>query len=175
MNSLEQVQIPEQLQESEQTQSFLDKIFSSDYTLYAVEFLLLCMNIAIIIIAMKFCRRFGSAVFHFLLSFLLPFVYLIYKLFTEECDVIPKKVLGILLGVYILLMILLIYIYRKNKSKNRLDYLNKLFEEKQQQEQINIETKTKTATANNENKQYQQYLQRKKDEAEGIIYGTITE
>ena len=172
MNSLEQVQIPEQLQESEQNQSFLDKIFSSDYALYAVEFLLLCMNIAIIIIAMKFCRRFGSAVFHFLLSFLLPFVYLIYKLFTEECDVIPKKVLAILLGVYILLVILLIYIYRKNKSKNRLNYLNNLFKEKQQQEQVNTEKTNNTAK---ENKQYQQYLQRKKDEAEGIIYGTITE
>ena len=130
------------------------------------------MNIAIIIIAMKFCRRFGSAVFHFLLSFLLPFVYLIYKLFTEECDVIPKKVLGILLGVYILLVILLIYIYRKNKSKNRLNYLKNLLKEKQQQEQVNTE---KTNNTTNENKQYQQYLQRKKDEAEGIIYGTITE
>jgi len=172
MNSLEQVQIPEQLQESEQTQSFLDKIFSSDYTLYAVEFLLLCMNIAIIIIAMKFCRRFGSAVFHFLLSFLLPFVYLIYKLFTEECDVIPKKVLGILLAVYILLVILLIYIYRMNKNKNRLNYLNNLLKEKQHQKQVNTEKTNNTAI---ENKQYQQYLQRKKDEAEGIIYGTISE
>jgi len=162
----------ENTQKSENTnESFLDKIFKSNYTIYTLEFLILCLNIGIIVIAMKYCKRFGSSVFHFLFSFFLPFVYLIYKLFTDECDVISKTVLGAILGVYILLTVLLVVAIMKNK--NYLSELSELSESIDLSKSINRIEYQKEIEDNN--KKVKEYEKREKEKAEGIIYGTIVE
>ena len=142
----------------------LNLIVIPEYAVYIIRILQICISIGIIIIALKFCKKDGSAVFHLLASLLCPPVYLVYKLIGDGCENLSKIRLGIILAVYIIVTVISLLIVNDNKNKNFKNELSEVIKKS--------EIKEETVQQNLEVNKYKKRLEEKQ---EGIIYGTIEE
>jgi len=141
-------------------------IFHSKNFLYALYFIDVILHILIVIIALKYCKRFESPAFHFFFSFLLPPGYLIYKIATDGCESISKPLLAIILGIYILISLLLFYTISKNKKHQ--NKVSELIEDIKDDLNLKKEISKQQEIEN-------EYKKRLEEKKQGIIYGTIVE
>ena len=138
-----------------------DLLVLPEYALYIMHIFQICISVGIIVIALKYCKRDGSAVLHFFASCLCPPFYLIYKLVGDGCEGLSKTILGIILAVYILMTVFSFLTVSDTNFGNELSELLEKNERERKIEEHNLKVN--------------KYEKRQKEKNEGIIYGTIEE